>query len=100
MLPSHTDSTTLSKLSQLSGEYLPKIAAASGAERKKLLCRLVGKIYDVWTEKRAALVKSSEDLPAFDRELQMHKSLVAMPLLARVLTEKPHLSPLTRPSRS
>jgi hypothetical protein len=69
MLPPNTNLLTFSALSRITGEYLPRIAGATDAERKKLLCELVSQIFDISTERRAALFKSAEDLPAFQFEL-------------------------------
>jgi hypothetical protein len=69
MLPSNTDTAVLSKLTQLSGEYLPKIAGAPEAERKKLLCELVRQIFDVWTERRTALIHSLEEPSGFRKRI-------------------------------
>jgi hypothetical protein len=84
MLPPNTDPLTFSALSRITGEYLPRIAGATDAERKKLLCELACQIFDISTEPRAALFKSPEDLPAFQIELDTCLSRMVMPLLDRV----------------
>jgi len=84
MLPRITDPLILSKLSRLAGDYLPKIAGATKAERKRLLCELVSQIFDVWTEQRAKLFKSQEDFPNFEFELGTHLERVVMPLLGPI----------------
>jgi hypothetical protein len=84
MFPANTNLPIFSKVTALSGEYLPKIAGATDAERKKLLCDLATQVFEVWTEWRATLIRSPEDLPAFTSELETHLSRVLMPILAHV----------------
>jgi hypothetical protein len=91
MIPSNTDLGTLSEVSRLTGEYLPKIAGATEPDRKKLLCEFVSQIYDIWTEQRAKLFKSQEDLPDFKFELDTHLSRVVMPLLGPIRLSDPEL---------
>lgn len=84
MLPPNTDRLMFSELSRITGEYLPRIAGATDATRKKLLCKLACQIFDISTEPRAALFKSPEDLPAFQFDLDTCLSRMVMPLLDRV----------------
>ena len=81
MFPSNTDPLMFSKVSELTGEYLSKIAGATDADRKKFLCELAAQVFDVWTEWRATLFQSMEDLPAFKSGMDTCFSLVLMPLL-------------------
>ena len=88
MVPPHTDRLILSKLSKITGKYLPRIAGAADGQRKALLCKLACRLFDVWTERRVTLFRSQTDLPAFRVELGTDFSAVVMPLLERVqLTE-------------
>jgi hypothetical protein len=84
MLPPNTDRLMFSELSRITGEYLPRIAGAKDAARKRLLCKLACQIFDISTEPRAALFKSPEDLSAFQFELDTCLSRMVMPLLDRV----------------
>jgi hypothetical protein len=81
MFPPNTDPLMFSKVSELTGEYLSKIAGATDVDRKKFLCELAARVFDVWTEWRATLFQSMEDLPAFKSGMDTCFSLVLMPLL-------------------
>ena len=81
MIPPTKDLPMFRKLHRLAGDQLPLIAAAEGAKRRELICKLAVALFDAWTESRARLCHSREDFTLFRKEMGFHFSQVVMPLL-------------------
>ncbi len=83
-LPADTDLDSWAERNRLAGEYLPRIATSYGVERQKLICELVSKLFDEWTNRRLMLVKTLYDIPALHDELGLTLSMIVMPHLSPV----------------
>jgi hypothetical protein len=72
------------KLNRLCAEYLQRIAAAVGPERRRLLCHLVRQLYDSCAKQRISLVKCPRDVEAFNAEQRTYLSQFVMPILGEI----------------
>lgn len=83
-IPPNTDINAWAERNRLSGEYLPRIATATGAHRLELICELAAKLFASWARRRVSLVRSLDDIPAFDLDQGTHLSLIVLPQLSGV----------------